>query len=751
MARFFKPAFFGFLIGIVGVVASFFHFAHDIEENIGLGLLFKLRGVRKASPDVVIVSIDRESSEHLDVSDNPNRWPRSLHARLVENLAREGAQVIIFDVYFTESHSAEEDNAFAETIKKARNVVLAEPLKVKEISSSDNGKPSAREHRIVQIVKPIALLAQSSVATAPFVLPRTPVNVNEYWTFQTGAGDSPTFPIVAFQLYALRAYDEFVRVLEKVSPLHAGKLPRDADTAIKTSGAVRFMRDIRGIFESDPLLSQKMLEALERSNPAASDLNTLKLLKSLVKLYGGADRRYLNHYGPPRTITTIPFYRALRLREDADIDSRIDLRGKAVFVGRSELLLTEREDGYYTVFLETNGAFVSGVEIAATAFSNLVEDVRVQPIGPYYYILLILAWGILVGVMCRMAATVMAALGTAGASVLYLIVVEHQFGADGTWCPVVIPLFLQAPLAFFGAVLWNYFETNKERENIRRALGYYVPNEVAHQLATNVVDMKRGGQTVYGACLFTDAAGYTNLSETMDPRELRDYMHKYFEATFEPIKHNGGLIVDLKGDSILAIWKAAQPEAALRKQACRAALDVAKAVSRFNQSFETLRLPTRVGVHAGQIFLGNIGAGDHYRYGPTGDTVNTASRIDSLNKFLGTEVLVSEEAIHDLDGFLTREVGRFQLKGKAQVLVAHELFCRMEESEERQKKACAIFSEALRAFRRRSWDEANDKFHQAVQHSATDGPALYYITLCKQYKRNPPEGAWEGVIPLEEK
>jgi adenylate cyclase len=751
MARFVKPAYFGCLIGIAGVVASVFHFAHDIEENIGLGLLFKLRGVRKASSDVAIVSIDRESSEHLDVSDNPNRWPRSLHAQLVENLAREGAQVIIFDVYFTESHSAEEDNAFAETIKRARNVVLAEPLKVKEISSSDNGKPSAREHRIVQIVKPIALLAQSAVATAPFVLPRMPVNVNQYWSFQTGAGDSPTFPIVAFQLYALRAYDEFVRLLEKVSPLHAGKLPRDADTAITTRGAVRFVRDIRGIFESDPSISKKMLDELERSNPAASDLNKSKLLRSLIKLYGGADRRYLNHYGPPRTVTTIPFYRALRLRKDAGIDSRIDLRGRAVFVGRSELLLTEREDSYYTVFSETNDTFVSGVEIAATAFSNLVDDVFVQPIGPYHYILLILTWGILAGVMCRMAAIVMAALGIVGASVLYLIAVEYQFRANGAWYPVVIPLFLQSPLAFFGAVLWNYFETNKERENIGRALGYYVPNEVAHQLATNVVDMKRGGQTVYGACLFTDAAGYTNLSETMDPKELRDYMHKYFEATFEPVKRNGGLIVDLKGDSILAIWKAAQPEPALRKQACQAALDVAKAVSRFNRSFETLRLPTRVGVHSGQIFLGNIGAGDHYRYGPTGDTVNTASRIDSLNKFLGTELLVSEEVIHGLEGFLTREVGRFQLKGKAQALVVHELFCRMEESEERQKKACAIFSEALRAFRRQSWDEASDKFHQALRHAATDGPALYYINLCEQYKRNPPEGEWEGVIPLEEK
>lgn len=751
MSRLFKAAFLGFLIGIVGVVVSFFHFAHDIEENAGLGLLFKLRGVRKALSDVVVVSIDRESSEHLNVSDNPDRWPRSLYARLVEKLAREGAQVITFDLYFIEPGSPKEDTSFAEAIKKARNVVLAEPLKAKEVPSSDIGGSYTGAHRIVNIVELIVPLSQSAVATAPFVLPRMPVKVNQYWTFQTGAGDSPTFPVVAFQLYALRAYDEFVRLLEKASPNQAGKLPRDAGTAIKARGAVRLIRDIRAIFESDPSIPKKMVKELEHSNLVTSDGNKYRLLKSLVNMYGGANRQYLNYYGPPRTLSTIPFYQALRLRENSGSDNPIDLKGKAVFVGLSEILLRERDDSYHTVFSQANGVFISGVEIAATAFSNLLEDTPVTPISSHTYMLMILAWGILVGVICRMAATVVAALGTVGLSILYLIAAEYQFKADGTWYPVVIPLFLQTPLGFFGAVLWNYFETNKERQNIRRALGYYVPNEVVHQLARNVVDMKSGGQTVYGACLFTDAAGYTALSETMGPGELSDFMHKYFEAIFEPVKQNGGLVVDLKGDSILAIWKAARPEAALRKQACHAALGVAKAVSQFNQSFEPLRLPTRVGVHAGQIFLGNIGAGDHYEYGPTGDTVNTASRMDGLNKYLGTEILVSEEVIHELDGFLTREVGRFRLKGKAQALVVHELFCCMEESEEKQNKACAIFSEALRAFRRQSWDEAKEKFHQAIQNSETDGPAHFYINLCEQYKKNPPEGAWEGEIPVEEK
>ncbi len=234
-SRLLKAIFFGFLIGIVGLVISLFYFASNIEENTGLGLLFKLRGEGQAPSDVVIVSIDKESSEKLNIPDNPDKWPRSLHARLIENLVREGVEVIAFDVHFIEPRSSEDDNLFAEAIRKARNVVLCDPLKAKEIPLSGSGGSHAGVHSIEKIVKPLALFARPAVATAPFALPRIPFKVNQYWAFKTGAGDSPTLPVVAFQLFALQVYEEFIHLLEKVSPNQAGKLPRDSDTVIKTS------------------------------------------------------------------------------------------------------------------------------------------------------------------------------------------------------------------------------------------------------------------------------------------------------------------------------------------------------------------------------------------------------------------------------------------------------------------------------------------------------------------------------------
>ena len=453
-SRLLKAIILGLAIGLVGLLLSPFRFALNLEENTGLGLLFKLRGAQPPSDEVVVVSIEKESSDHLNLPNNPDKWPRSLHARLVDNLIREGAAVITFDVHFIEPRNAKDDQLFAEAIKNAGNVVIGEPLIAKEVKLSDSGSSQSQPgvHSIVKIVKPIELFATSAIATAPFSLPRIPFKVNQYWGFQTGAGDSPTLPVVTFQLLTVPLYEEFVRLLEKVSPPQAAKLLPDSATALQTKGIKRLIRDIRGIFEGDPLMAEKMLQALASSEPRSDDVKNNGLLKALIKMYAAPNSRYINYYGPPRTITTIPYHEALQLRDGTVGDRKYDLKGKAVFVGLSERLLADRKDSFYTVFSQADGIFISGVEIAATAFSNIIEDTPVKPVGLGFHILIILLWGILTGVCCRLYSLKIGALGIVGLSIVYLAVAVILFKINGIWYPIVIPLFFQAPLAFAGAV-----------------------------------------------------------------------------------------------------------------------------------------------------------------------------------------------------------------------------------------------------------------------------------------------------------
>jgi adenylate cyclase len=750
MSSLYKAIVLGFLIGIAGLSVSPLHFMLSLEENIGMGLLFKLRGARQAPSDAVVVSIDKESSEKLNLPDNPDKWPRSLHARLTETLAAKGAKVIAFDVHFIEPRSAKDDSLFAEALRKAGDVVLCEPLKLHEVPLSGGQEyDDTASHNIVKLVQPIDLFTRAACAIAPFTLPRIPFKVSQYWTFETGAGDSPTMPAVTLQLYTAQVYGDFIQLLQKVSLQQAGQLPRDIETATRTIGIRGLMKHIRAIFESKPSIEEKMLNELDGSKTQPGDL---RLIKALIKMYGGGNSRYIDFYGPPGTVTTVPYYQALETGERAAGDKQIDFKGKAVFVGLSEVLLAERKDSFYTVFSRANGTFIGGVEIMATAFLNLLADTPMKPLSTSSYIFLILFWGVLIGAICRLAPVGYAAIGTVGLSVLYLVAAEYQFKNGYTWFPVVIPLFFQAPVAFIGALAWTYVDAKKELKNVKDAFGHYLPEDVVNKLARDVAHIQTDSKVIDGICLMTDAQEYTSLSENMDPHELRGFMNRYYETMFKPVKQYGGFVSGVTGDAMLALWVAARSDADLKKNACCAALDINQAMRAFKQkASDSVKIKTRIGVHCGRIILGNIGALDHYQYTPMGDIVNTASRIEGLNKYLSTSLLVSEEVVGKLEGFLLRDVGRFRLKGKVKPIAAYELIGRMDTAEEKEINACAKFAEALSAFRQQSWDEAKAKFDEVVEIIGQDGPSAFYIGLCERYKENQPTEPWDGVVTMGSK
>jgi adenylate cyclase len=278
-----------------------------------------------------------------------------------------------------------------------------------------------------------------------------------------------------------------------------------------------------------------------------------------------------------------------------------------------------------------------------------------------------------------------------------------------------------------------------------------LPDGVVDRLSRNIAEIQADSELVYGICLSTDAEHYTSLSETMDPKELSAFMNRYYETIFEPIKKHTGVVANVVGDSMLAIWVAATPDSALKDQACLAALDIAEEVHRFNESSDSSPLPTRIGLHSGYIVLGNIGAVDHYEYRPVGDIVNTATRIEGLNKYLGTRILVSEDVISRLEGFLTRELGKFLLVGKSKPIVVHELLCRTEDINDRKKNTCTAFAAALDAFRRRSWETAIENFNVCVKNRGQDGPSQFYLALCEQYRVHPPGDSWEGEVHMDKK
>ena len=110
--------------------------------------------------------------------------------------------------------------------------------------------------------------------------------------------------------------------------------------------------------------------------------------------------------------------------------------------------------------------------------------------------------------------------------------------------------------------------------------------------------------------------------------------------------------------------------------------------------------------------------------------------------------------IDQLEGFLIRELGRFQLKGKINPISVYELDCLIEEANELQRIKCVTFPNALDTFRRGSWHEAEEaieKFQESIKSLGKDGPSLFFLNLCKKYGKSPPGESWNGVVSMEEK
>ncbi|MEA3230386.1 MAG: adenylate/guanylate cyclase domain-containing protein [Thermodesulfobacteriota bacterium] len=746
MSRLFKTLLLGSGIIISGTILCLSPAGRYLEENMGLSILFKLRGTRTPPSEVAIIAIDQESARQLKLSPKSEKWPRSLHTEFLKHLAGVGAKVIAFDIIFREKRDESHDRALAESIKTAGNVVLVELMRREKIPVHSDSGQSTGQLEIIKRVQPINRLKDVSAASAPFPIPKVPVKVSRYWAFISDAGNTPSLPIVTFQIFAREAYGQLVELLRQTG-LCIDELPLNDQLLLASGGVERVLRMIRDKFEADPGLADALIEKIPAS-AGASEKQGGPLLDRLIRMYAAPDGHFLNYYGPPGTIHTISYHQLISRKENRWVVSDLsEFKGKAVFIGLSERQAPLKTDGFYTVYSQPDGVDLNGVEIAATAFANILENKPVRPLSSYFQIGVLILCGCLLVLICSFSSNIAAAAGALTFCFFYLLVSRFYFKSGCIWLPVFTVIFFQAPLAFVVGILIRYTDVNKERKAIRDAFKFYLPPEIVDRIAIEKGKVTGGGQMVHGAILCTDLEKYTSFSETTDPKSLNRLMHKYFETIFEPVQEHGGIISDLTGDSMMALWATKEPEISSRYRACESAVQICAALSGFWKNSELpVHLPTRIGIHYGHVHLGNVGAGNHYEYKITGDAVNTVSRIENLNKHLRTRTLVSADALKEVDGFLTRRVGTFLLSGKSKSVEVFELLDRFENATDRQKDLVRMFADGLNTYLDRSWEKALQAFELILNRFPDDGPTLLYSSMCHNLRETPPDTSWNGVV-----
>ena len=174
--------------------------------------------------------------------------------------------------------------------------------------------------------------------------------------------------------------------------------------------------------------------------------------------------------------------------------------------------------------------------------------------------------------------------------------------------------------------------------------------------------LKIGAKTQMLTILFTDIASFTSISEGMSGDDLAHHMNKYFQTAVSQCIHaTDGTIVKYIGDAIFAFWNAPEDQLDHAFRACEAALRFRDQPPQYMNNRE---LVTRLGLHTGEANVGNFGSTERVDYTALGENINLASRMEGLNKYLGTIVLITGETQKEINGRLnTRFIGDFQLKG----------------------------------------------------------------------------------------
>lgn len=440
--------------------------------------------------------------------------------------------------------------------------------------------------------------------------------------------------------------------------------------------------------------------------------------QAACELERGPQERMLNFYGPPRSVRIVSVADVLQ-------GNVPDLTGRAVFVGHVEPYFPNQTDSFVTAVSRADGLDLSGVELAATAYLNALRREFLVPASPLAVAASLLAIAVGLGAaftpLRPSAASALAAVLAAATGMAVLAAFAHQL-----WLPL-LPWMIQILIALLGALAMRARHSGRERAQIAAEFRHYLPAHVVRQIARASADApaRLVATRQQAICLVSDAAGYATLAESLPPGDLRELMNRYYAALLAPISAQGGVVIDIVGDSALALWPIKRADTAQRLRACRAALDIQAALTQFEVP-DGVGLPTRIGLHFGELTLGPVGALDHFEYRAVGDAVNTASRIEGLNKHLGTRILASAATVSGLPGIESRAVGRFQLAGKAQALDIHELLAVPRPA---QAAARAPFAAALGAFGAGDARSARRGFQAALAMDPSDTVAAFYLEI----------------------
>ena len=289
-----------------------------------------------------------------------------------------------------------------------------------------------------------------------------------------------------------------------------------------------------------------------------------------------------------------------------------------------------------------------------------------------------------------------------------------------------------------------------------RSFGKYVPADLVRQILASGGEAELGGQKAALTVFFTDIKDFTTISERMEPEALVDQLGEYFEAMSSALRQQPPATLDkFIGDSIMAFWGAPLPNSDHAATACRAALACQERLKGLHEKWIREGKPLfyqRIGINTGEVIVGNMGSATRLNYTVVGDTVNTASRFEGLNKLYGTWIIIGQSTWELAKGqFLARPLDLVSVKGSMKGVRIYELMAEAAGAGESTRAVAGLAAEAMEHYLSRRWSEAIACYDRILEIQPGDQPSRIMKDRCRDMLASHPPEDWNGVHRIESK
>lgn len=660
------------------IMAGFIPY-NDVLEIGTIKLRFAARGELDPNPLIRIIAMDDNSISELGGVGINYPFPRALHGKLLKRLADAGVRAVCFDILFDleSSYGPEDDLAFKEAIEYAKskgtNVVLSAAIPFSSssgyrqatlitpnetllsapvtlglantsIKGGERGKGAYRDKELAVL----KLLDQFHYSQAAEMFRLYLLEKKMVFVPEEHGVDRFGFMYVNYfngnykHIATIQFLQMFPEVAEGVNPL-TGESMLGADEEWETGETAKRLGLVSEEGWDEP---EEDGEAVGKSVAAESDSDGGEELAGVVEDSGEigmvGDELPQQKQSPQTRIT--------------------DLQGTFVFVGS----FSEADNDFFATPFSDK---MAGVETNAQAFQTFLtgEHIRIVPAWITFVLFLLgsLVAGYFAFYIKRRTTSLLLA-------ILFMVVSATAIVYAFVFWRILLAFTFSSfsfPLSYTLVLTFKLYSEEQDKAKIRRTFGRYVSEAVVNEIIDNPELAEMSGIRREVAVLFSDIRNFSPISERMDPADVLLFLNEYFESTSNIIDANGGYVDKFMGDGIMAVFGAPVPRENPSLDAVRCALEMIRNLKEnVHPRMDEIGVPRfliGVGIHYGEVIMGNIGSMRRADYSIIGDAVNLASRLEGTTKEYKKAVVISEEVKQKVDGhFPCTFLARMRVKGR---------------------------------------------------------------------------------------